>query len=76
MSRLEMESFRSCAPRYFDYVHAALNARRLTTLCKIYGVFRIGYTSKTESLQLKMDVLVMEYLFYRRNIKQASFRRS
>ncbi|KAI6239386.1 1-phosphatidylinositol-3-phosphate 5-kinase [Aphelenchoides fujianensis] len=70
MSRLEMESFKTCAPRYFDYVHGALNEKKLTALCKIYGVFRIGYTSKQESSQLKMDVLVMEYLFYQKNIKQ------
>lgn len=65
-----MESFRSCAPRYFDYLHAAHAERRLTALCKIYGVFRVSYSSKIESSQLKMDFLIMEYLFYRRNIKQ------
>jgi hypothetical protein len=37
---------------------------------QIYGVFRVGYTSKQSSQQLKMDVLVMEYLFYRKNVKQ------
>ncbi|KAI6192198.1 FYVE zinc finger family protein [Aphelenchoides bicaudatus] len=70
MSRLEMESFKTCAPKYFDYIHAALKEKKLTSLCKIYGVFRVGYTSKQESSQLKMDLLVMEYLFYQRNIKQ------
>lgn len=24
MSRLEMESFKTCASKYFDYIHAAL----------------------------------------------------
>ncbi|KAI6210253.1 1-phosphatidylinositol-3-phosphate 5-kinase [Aphelenchoides besseyi] len=70
MSRLEMESFKTCAPRYIDYVLNSLGEKKLTALCKIYGVYRIGYTSKLESSQLKMDVLVMEYLFYQKNIKQ------
>lgn len=37
---------------------------------QIYGVYRVGYTSKQQNQQLKMDILVMEYLFYKKNVKQ------
>jgi hypothetical protein len=70
MSRLEMESFKTCAKKYFDYINVALKEKKLTSLCKIYGVYRIAFTSKQESNQLKMDLLVMEYLFYQKNVKQ------
>ncbi|CAD5220879.1 unnamed protein product [Bursaphelenchus xylophilus] len=69
MSWVEMESFKKCAPKYFEYINKALNEKKLTALCKIYGVFRVGYTSKKGS-QLKMDLLVMEYLFYEKKVKQ------
>lgn len=37
---------------------------------QVYGVYRIGYKNFQTGYQLKLDVLVMEYLFYRRNVKQ------
>ncbi|KHJ74726.1 1-phosphatidylinositol-4-phosphate 5-kinase, partial [Oesophagostomum dentatum] len=61
MSRFEIQSFIEFAPHYFDYVKTAVVENKLTTLCKVYGVFRVGYKSKTT--QLKVDILVMEYLF-------------
>ncbi|CAD5215028.1 unnamed protein product [Bursaphelenchus okinawaensis] len=69
MSYVEMESFKKCAPKYFEYINKSLNEKKLTALCKIYGVFRVGYTSKKGG-QLKMDLLVMEYLFYDKKVKQ------
>ncbi|KAH7713944.1 FYVE zinc finger family protein [Aphelenchoides avenae] len=70
LSRFELESFKKCAPYYCDYVRTAAKEKKLTALCKIYGVYRVGYTSKHQSQQLKMDILVMEYLFYKKNVKQ------
>ncbi|EYC19697.1 hypothetical protein Y032_0023g671 [Ancylostoma ceylanicum] len=68
MSRFEIQSFVEFAPHYFDYVKTAVVENKLTTLCKVYGVFRVGYKSKTT--QLKVDILVMEYLFYKHNVNQ------
>ncbi|KAK6729029.1 hypothetical protein RB195_006217 [Necator americanus] len=68
MSRFEIQSFVEFAPHYFDYVKTAVVENKLTTLCKVYGVFRVGYKSKTT--QLKVDILVMEYLFYKHNVSQ------
>uniref|UniRef100_F1KR02 1-phosphatidylinositol-3-phosphate 5-kinase n=2 Tax=Ascaris TaxID=6251 RepID=F1KR02_ASCSU len=70
MSRFEIQSFVKFAPNYFDYVSTAVIENKLTTLCKVYGVYRVGYKNKCTGQQLKLDVLVMEYLFYKRNVKQ------
>ncbi|CAB3400156.1 unnamed protein product [Caenorhabditis bovis] len=68
MSRFEIQSFVKFAPNYFDYLTTAATENKLTTLCKVYGVFRIGYKSKTTTL--KVDILVMEYLFYNHNVSK------
>lgn len=68
MSKFEIQSFVEFAPHYFEYVKTAVVENKLTTLCKVYGVFRVGYKSKTT--QLKVDILVMEYLFYKHNVNQ------
>nr|CDJ85836.1 Zinc finger and Phosphatidylinositol-4-phosphate 5-kinase domain containing protein [Haemonchus contortus] len=68
MSRFEIQSFVEFAPHYFDYVKTAVVENKLTALCKVYGVFRVGYKSK--ATQLKFDILVMEYLFYKHNVDQ------
>ncbi|KJH53544.1 FYVE zinc finger [Dictyocaulus viviparus] len=68
MSRFEIQSFIGFAPHYLDYIKTAVIENKLTSLCKVYGVFRVGYKSKTT--QLKVDILVMEYLFYKCNVDQ------
>uniref|UniRef100_A0A0N5AAJ0 1-phosphatidylinositol-3-phosphate 5-kinase n=1 Tax=Syphacia muris TaxID=451379 RepID=A0A0N5AAJ0_9BILA len=70
MSRFEIQSFLKFAPNYFNYISTAVTENKLTTLCKVYGVYRIGYKNKVTGNQLKIDMLVMEYLFYKRNVKQ------
>ncbi|VDM98122.1 unnamed protein product [Thelazia callipaeda] len=70
MSRFEIQSFVKFGPNYFSYISTAMTDNKLTTLCKVYGVYRICYKNRIIGQQLKIDVLVMEYLFYRRNIKQ------
>ncbi|MCU0401283.1 MAG: hypothetical protein MUE75_09785 [Algoriphagus sp.] len=41
-----------------------------TTLVKILGVYRLGYKNTQNNSGSKMDVLVMENLFYGRRISQ------
>ncbi|KAF8381527.1 ppk-3, partial [Pristionchus pacificus] len=69
MSRFEVQSFVKFAPNYFDYLKTAVTEKKLTALCKVYGVFRVCYKFKNGT-QAKMDVLVMEYLFYKHNHTQ------
>ena len=36
----------------------------------MFGMFRVGYKNKTTGVQVKTDILVMEYLFYKHQVDQ------
>ncbi|ODM96587.1 1-phosphatidylinositol 3-phosphate 5-kinase [Orchesella cincta] len=70
MSRFEIQSFLDFAPHYFDYMTTAFQEKRPTVLAKIVGVFRIGFKNSHTTSASKMDILIMENLFYGRTISQ------
>lgn len=43
-----------------------MTTQRPTALAKIYGFFKIGYRNATTGRSLRMNVLIMENLFYER----------
>ncbi|KAI1699898.1 phosphatidylinositol-4-phosphate 5-Kinase domain-containing protein [Ditylenchus destructor] len=70
MLKSELEAFKESGLKYMEYVNAAAADGKLTALCKIYGVYGINFANKQTGYTVKIDVLIMEYLFYRKNIKQ------
>ncbi|KAK2165370.1 hypothetical protein LSH36_51g02007 [Paralvinella palmiformis] len=70
MSRYEVHSFVKFAPHYFSYITKAQIEQKPTVLAKILGVYRIGYRNSQTSSESKQDLLVMENLFYDREITQ------
>ncbi|KAJ3120850.1 1-phosphatidylinositol-3-phosphate 5-kinase [Physocladia obscura] len=68
LSRQEMEALLKFAPFYFTYVSESFFHKLPTVLAKTFGFYRIGYKNPTTNKSLKMDVLVMENLFWERNI--------
>ncbi|XP_037795533.1 1-phosphatidylinositol 3-phosphate 5-kinase-like isoform X2 [Penaeus monodon] len=68
MSRLEMISFLDFGPAYVQYIVNCEKEQQPTVLTRIVGVYRIGYKNTTTNKAQRMDVLVMENLFYQRNI--------
>ncbi|CEF63021.1 Phosphatidylinositol phosphate 5-kinase type III [Strongyloides ratti] len=70
MAKPEIDFFLTFAPKYFDYIYNSITEKKITCLGKIYGVYRVCYKNKKTNSQYKMDILVMEYLFYKKNIKQ------
>lgn len=46
--------------------------QRPTALAKILGVYRIGYKNSQNNTEKKLDLLVMENLFYGRKMAQVS----
>lgn len=44
--------------------------QRPTVLAKILGVYRIGYKNSQNNTEKKLDLLVMENLFYGRKMAQ------
>ncbi|KAE9551293.1 hypothetical protein FO519_005499 [Halicephalobus sp. NKZ332] len=70
LSTVELDCFRKCALKYFDYIYTAFTEKKLTSLGKIYGVYQVAYRNKQDNQEFKMDVLVMEYLFYRKKVNK------
>uniref|UniRef100_A0A4W5RUD1 1-phosphatidylinositol 3-phosphate 5-kinase n=1 Tax=Hucho hucho TaxID=62062 RepID=A0A4W5RUD1_9TELE len=70
MPRLEVQSFLDFAPHYFTYITGAVQQKRPTALAKILGVYRIGYKNSQNNSEKKLDLLVMENLFYGRKMSQ------
>ncbi|XP_069033522.1 1-phosphatidylinositol 3-phosphate 5-kinase isoform X3 [Embiotoca jacksoni] len=70
MPRLEVQSFLDFAPHYFTYIIGAVQQKRPTALAKILGVYRIGYKNSQNNTEKKLDLLVMENLFYGRKMAQ------
>lgn len=70
MSRYELDAFLGFAPAYFQYMSKAFFSELPTALAKIFGFYSIGYKNSSTGKSMRMDVLVMENLFYQRNIKK------
>ncbi|XP_066481245.1 1-phosphatidylinositol 3-phosphate 5-kinase isoform X2 [Tiliqua scincoides] len=70
MPRLEVQSFLDFAPHYFTYITNAVQHKKPTALAKILGVYRIGYKNSQNNTEKKLDLLVMENLFYGRKMAQ------
>ncbi|KAI8336116.1 hypothetical protein BC941DRAFT_398005 [Chlamydoabsidia padenii] len=70
MSRFELDAFLGFAPAYFQYLSKAFFTELPTVLAKIFGFYSIGYKNSNTGKSMRMDVLVMENLFYQRNIKK------
>lgn len=68
IAAVELESFLQFAPQYFDYLSKVYFQQVPTALAKIVGVYSVIYKRGNKSL--KQDFLVMENLFYKRNISK------
>ncbi|KAI9496080.1 hypothetical protein BDB00DRAFT_162213 [Zychaea mexicana] len=70
ISRYEMDAFLRFAPSYFQYMSEAFFHELPTVLSKIFGLYRIGFKNSTTGKSMRMDILVMENLFYERAVKK------
>ncbi|BGP15176.1 Mitochondrial distribution and morphology protein 12 [Rhodosporidiobolus nylandii] len=66
LSKPEMEVFARFAPAYFQYMADALFQGKPTVLAKVFGIYRISLGKHYRNV----DFLVMENLFYGRQLKQ------
>ncbi|CAG8545834.1 16742_t:CDS:2 [Acaulospora morrowiae] len=69
ISRNEVDAFVKFAPRYFEYMAEAL-VKIPTCLTKIFGFYRVGYKNETTGKSMKIDIIVMENLFYERKVSK------
>ncbi|CAO1628143.1 unnamed protein product [Parajaminaea phylloscopi] len=66
LSSAELASFSTFAPHYFAHMADCLMHGKPTTLAKIFGLYRISTRNSATGKAYKLDVLVMENLFYGR----------
>lgn len=72
MSKQEVESFLEFAPHYIEYLMDSIKNNKPTALAKIIGAYRICLVKNTtiSSKAVKMDVIVLENLFYSKPVTQ------
>ena len=72
MSKQEVLSFLDFAPQYVSYVTDSIKNKKATALAKILGAYRICLMKSTtiSSKAVKMDVIVLENLFYSKKFSQ------
>ncbi|CAE6470557.1 unnamed protein product [Rhizoctonia solani] len=66
LSRQEADSMGKFAPLYFDYMSSALSEGRPSILAKLFGFYQISLKNPTAGKSVKMNLLVMENLWYDR----------
>lgn len=70
VTKTELESFTKFAPAYFKYLSESISTGSPTCLAKILGIYQVTSKHLKGGRETKMDVLVMENLLYRRNIRR------
>ncbi|KAJ6324359.1 hypothetical protein OIU76_011626 [Salix suchowensis] len=68
IKKTELESFEEFAPGYFKYLTDSLNSGSPTCLAKILGIYQVTIKYLRGGKETKMDLMVMENLFFNRNI--------
>lgn len=70
VTKTELESFNEFSPEYFKYSTDALNSGSPTCLAKVLGIYQVNVKHLKGGREMKMDLMVMENLFFRRNVSK------
>lgn len=70
VTKTELESFEEFAPEYFKYLMDSLRSGSPTCLAKILGIYQVTVKHLKGGKEMKMDLMVMENLFFGRNISR------
>uniref|UniRef100_A0A1J3DVW4 1-phosphatidylinositol-3-phosphate 5-kinase n=1 Tax=Noccaea caerulescens TaxID=107243 RepID=A0A1J3DVW4_NOCCA len=68
--KTELDSFEDFAPEYFKYMKESLCSGSPTCLAKILGIYQVSIKHSKGGKETKMDLMVMENLFYNRKISR------
>ncbi|KAK6146796.1 hypothetical protein DH2020_020665 [Rehmannia glutinosa] len=70
VTKTELESFDEFAPEYFKYLTDSLSSGSPTCLAKVLGIYQVSVKHSKGGRETKMDLMVMENLFFRRSISK------
>jgi 1-phosphatidylinositol-3-phosphate 5-kinase len=62
--------FLDCANAYFEYLSKSFFHGLPTVLCKIVGVYQIGYHNRVTGKKTMEQIAVMQNIFYGRNVSK------
>jgi 1-phosphatidylinositol-3-phosphate 5-kinase len=68
ITRTELQMFLDFAPAYFEYLAKSFYHGLPTLLVKILGVYQLGYHNRLTGKRVMEQVVIMENLFFDRNI--------
>ncbi|CAI9785435.1 unnamed protein product [Fraxinus pennsylvanica] len=70
VTKTELESFETFAPKYFKYLTDSLRSGSPSCLAKVLGIYQVIIKYPKSSKETKMDLMVMENLFFKRSISR------
>nr|XP_010909652.1 putative 1-phosphatidylinositol-3-phosphate 5-kinase FAB1C isoform X2 [Elaeis guineensis] len=70
VTKTELDSFEDFAPEYFRYLTESITSGSPTCLAKILGIYQVTVKHLKGGREVRMDLMVMENLFFRRNISR------
>ncbi|XVE85393.1 hypothetical protein DITRI_Ditri17bG0087500 [Diplodiscus trichospermus] len=70
VQKTELESFDEFAPEYFKYLTDPLSSGSPTCLAKVLGIYQVSVKHLKGGKETKIDLIVMENLFFRRSISR------
>ncbi|KAK7252010.1 hypothetical protein RIF29_35680 [Crotalaria pallida] len=70
VTKTELDSFEEFAPQYFKYLMDSMNSGGPTCLAKILGIYQVTVKFPKGGKETKIDLMVMENLFYKRKISR------
>ncbi|GAB2279995.1 hypothetical protein Dimus_014632 [Dionaea muscipula] len=70
VTKTELDSFLEFGPQYFQYLCESLSSRSPTCLAKILGIYQVTVKHLSGGKESKMDLMVMENLFFKRSISK------
>ncbi|XVE74717.1 hypothetical protein DITRI_Ditri12bG0039900 [Diplodiscus trichospermus] len=70
VQKTELESFYEFALEYFKYLAESLSSGSPTCLAKVLGIYQVSVKHLKGGKETKMDLMVMENLFFRRSISR------
>lgn len=70
VTKTELDSFEEFAPEYFKYLTESINNGSPTCLAKVLGIYQVNVKHLKGGREMKLDLIVMENLFFQRNISR------
>ncbi|XP_030956579.1 putative 1-phosphatidylinositol-3-phosphate 5-kinase FAB1C isoform X2 [Quercus lobata] len=70
VTKTELDSFADFAPKYFKHLTESISSRSQTCLAKILGIYQVSVKHLKGGKKTKMDLMVMENLFFKRDISR------